>query len=336
MKQDLPSNCLNCDYPFSTVEEKYCSNCGQLRWTKLTLGSLFKNAISSYFSMDSKFVRTIVPFLFTPGIVAKEYIAGKQQKYLSPFQVYVFFSFLMMLVATTSYFKDWDARLASVMTKENMEKAFSTNKQEENTDSVQVAEQELDEVQVDFKVDSSDSNLTPLYIDSLITLGLTNEEIIKKIDEDLTSPILTGLLEAYINLVRYRGRGLVLIIVSQITIVLLFSLFLTSLFLWLLFRKNPMTYAGHLVNSIYYYSLLFLLVTVFIGLSFLFPKPTLLLIGILLIELALFFTLKNVYQNSWLKTFVKFVVLHFAALMIILPLCTALLASLSVVQMGQW
>lgn len=52
------------------------------------------------FSLDSSIFRTIGPFLFKPGFLAREYLNGKRKKYLSPVRLYLFMSIIFFFIAS--------------------------------------------------------------------------------------------------------------------------------------------------------------------------------------------------------------------------------------------
>ena len=88
MKQGLVTNC---EHKF---EEgfKFCPHCGQKTNDDLTLGVLFYNTITNYFSVDARFFKSFIPLMFKPGYLAKRFIEGKRLLYLHPAQMYLFIS----------------------------------------------------------------------------------------------------------------------------------------------------------------------------------------------------------------------------------------------------
>ena len=90
-------NCQNCEEPF---EEgfKFCPNCGQKTDEKLTIGVLFYNTISNYFSFDARFLKSFFPLLFKPGHLANRFLEGKRLLYLHPAQMYLFVSVIFFFL----------------------------------------------------------------------------------------------------------------------------------------------------------------------------------------------------------------------------------------------
>jgi uncharacterized protein YwgA len=50
------------------------------------------------FNFDAKFWKTIIPLLLKPGVVSKNYVAGKRQRYSNPFQFYLTVSIVFFLI----------------------------------------------------------------------------------------------------------------------------------------------------------------------------------------------------------------------------------------------
>ncbi|CAA9294088.1 MAG: hypothetical protein AVDCRST_MAG56-5804 [uncultured Cytophagales bacterium] len=90
--------CQNCDYPLET-EFNFCPRCSQHNSDKLTsFWRLVVEVISDLFSYDSRFAKTIFPFLFKPGFLTNEYVAGRRVRYMHPLRLYVFVSLLYFSV----------------------------------------------------------------------------------------------------------------------------------------------------------------------------------------------------------------------------------------------
>lgn len=94
------ARCLNCD---TRLLGQYCHHCGQKRGsTKLTLGQWFILFWDNLVSIDGKLFKTIVPLLFMPGRVSRDYIQGRRARYVDPVRLFLVSSFLLFLVVNTS------------------------------------------------------------------------------------------------------------------------------------------------------------------------------------------------------------------------------------------
>lgn len=88
--------CSNCG---SAISLTYCSACGQ-KWfdpERVTVLSLLKELAQKLLSVDSRWLRTIVPLLIRPGFLTKEYLAGRQRRYVKPLSLFITVNVLFFL-----------------------------------------------------------------------------------------------------------------------------------------------------------------------------------------------------------------------------------------------
>lgn len=89
-------DCLNCG---TIVQGRYCHVCGQENIvTRQNFWGLARHFIYDVFHFDGKFFDTVKYFFSRPGFIAREYTAGKRQKYLDPVRMYLFTSAVFFLV----------------------------------------------------------------------------------------------------------------------------------------------------------------------------------------------------------------------------------------------
>lgn len=92
------NSCLNCGTQISN-EANFCSKCGQVNDTnRLSVKQYFSEYLNGFFNFDNRFLKTIIPLIFKPGFVTKEYIEGRRVKYVNPFQLYLHITILFFLV----------------------------------------------------------------------------------------------------------------------------------------------------------------------------------------------------------------------------------------------
>lgn len=90
--------CLNCGYPLYG-NENFCPNCSQVNdERRISLKDYFSGFFSNFFSFDSKLYKTLVPLLFKPGKVSKEYVEGKRKKYANPFRLFLHITIIYFLL----------------------------------------------------------------------------------------------------------------------------------------------------------------------------------------------------------------------------------------------
>jgi len=112
-------NCQNCEQSHKESFE-FCPHCGQKTNDELTIGLLFYNTISNYFSFDARFLKSFIPLMLKPGYLAKEFIKGKRLLYLHPTQMYLFISVVFFFIFS------FTVREQSSLMNEGLQKAFET------------------------------------------------------------------------------------------------------------------------------------------------------------------------------------------------------------------
>ncbi len=90
--------CLNCDTP---VPGQYCPECGQARGMHvLSMREVAGDITHSILHLDSRAWRTLKSLLFRPGELTREFIAGRHQRYLPPFRLYLIISVLFFALTS--------------------------------------------------------------------------------------------------------------------------------------------------------------------------------------------------------------------------------------------
>ncbi len=90
--------CLNCGVPLAG---KYCAACGQRDDPHVhRLGHFLSEAFEGLTHADSRLWRTLWPLLARPGLLTREFFAGRRQRYLPPFRLYIVVSLLFFVVVT--------------------------------------------------------------------------------------------------------------------------------------------------------------------------------------------------------------------------------------------
>lgn len=79
--------CKNCNNP---IPGNYCGHCGQSKDTgRLTWSNFFANVAYGFTHINKGFWHTIVVLFRQPGMLYREYLAGKRQAYYRPFSLLV-------------------------------------------------------------------------------------------------------------------------------------------------------------------------------------------------------------------------------------------------------
>ena len=229
-------NCQNCEQPYQEGF-RFCPHCGQKTNDDLTIGILFYNTISNYFSFDARFLKSFLPLMFKPGHLAKEFIKGKRLLYLHPAQMYLFISVIFFFVisfSTRELVSQANTFNEKVVKGDIETKTVNTDSVEAVLDSIQLEkvlkplkenQDKLGLKEDDFKIPDSiiksannePNNIKSSFdfnkkkIDSMIDAGIHEGDtvIIKRTDTADNGKIVVALIdehEAMLKRIRKKGK----------------------------------------------------------------------------------------------------------------------------------
>ncbi|WP_103020270.1 DUF3667 domain-containing protein [Salinibacter altiplanensis] len=88
--------CENCG---ALLHGPYCSQCGQKAADRVVpLWHMLNEALEAVIELDMRVLWTLPKFLFLPGRLTKEYINGRRKRYIRPFRLYLFTTFVLFTV----------------------------------------------------------------------------------------------------------------------------------------------------------------------------------------------------------------------------------------------
>lgn len=92
-----PGHCQNCG---AVLHGPHCYACGQpVKGAVRHFGSLLGDFLDTVFEYDNRLWRTLVPLVFRPGHLSREYLAGRRVRYVSPFRLFFFITVIAFLAA---------------------------------------------------------------------------------------------------------------------------------------------------------------------------------------------------------------------------------------------
>jgi hypothetical protein len=95
---ETPFMCRNCGAP---VPGEYCASCGQSRAVHvLSMHEVVGDVTHSLLHLDSRVWNTLRTLVLKPGQLTNEFIAGRHQRYLPPFRLYLVISVLLFALST--------------------------------------------------------------------------------------------------------------------------------------------------------------------------------------------------------------------------------------------
>ena len=96
LQERIEKNCLNCN---AQVYGKFCHICGQENYVpKESFWHLVTHFIEDLTHFDGKFFTTLKLLITRPGFLSTEYLRGKRNSYLNPIRMYIFTSALFFLI----------------------------------------------------------------------------------------------------------------------------------------------------------------------------------------------------------------------------------------------
>lgn len=326
--------CLNCGTP---LLDNYCHHCGQKDIPKRqTLGELWINFISSFWSYEGKFFATARYLITRPGFLAQEYNAGRRERYFHPARMYVFISFIFFLLMVT---------LPETPEKQDNSQDTGTQLTKEDEDAL-VALDSLNKLDTLNRLDkiipgvgNLDSTIRAATSDSVkrkrkrsawdVSLDKSAYRTAEAYDSaQLTLPESErdGWFTRKMNIRaieinnRYKGDDNKFLeefgqaFKDNFSKILFYLLPIFALLLKLLYVRRDFYYSEHLVFSIYYYNFFYFAgsVQMLLGLV-----PVVGEISFLIGWWILFYLLwamKRLYGQSWGKTILKFVLFVFSFL----------------------
>ena len=338
-------SCLNCGQPFCG-HEKFCSYCGQKNSSKkLSFNTFISNVFAGFLSYDSRFWTTFIPLLTKPGKVSKDYIEGKRARFVNPFQLYLNVSIIFFLVlGISNKMKDYliplneientskinEQQLDSIIknTQENLNEELPNNIANNLGGIYKLTETMNDSVQ---------KNAKP-YQYHIKTDTTKNIRLFSKIDDfqhfyeenpTLNAPKAVNslgyentfwnnfyyqeIININKNLKRIKEDGFkqyVNKIFSYLSISLFIFLPIFTLFLMLLYLRRKFSFIEHLVFVFNTQTVFFLLLLLFYLLDFAININNFAGIFILVFLLYLYKALRYFYEQSRIKTIVKFILLN--------------------------
>ena len=95
-------DCLDCGTP---VDRRFCPQCGlKVGPRQRPFWSMLIEFLAESFALDGRFWRSLLPLVFKPGTLTREYNAGRRARYVSPFKLYLMSAFVLFFSFTA---KGW-------------------------------------------------------------------------------------------------------------------------------------------------------------------------------------------------------------------------------------
>ena len=334
--------CQNCEIEYE-VGFQFCPHCGQKTNEDLTVGVLFYNTISNYFSFDARFFKSFIPLMFKPGILAKRFIEGKRLLYLHPAQMYLFISvvfFFLFSIVSRDFVDESDAAFERGFKYEDSVDTLKTKV----IDSVAIAkitaplrnnnvitgmnEEDLKALDSIITLNANTNNIPSLNfgfdskkLDSLIATNALEAEQLKAMGmKDNAGLFQRRIYTQGLKIYKQSGNGLFQAFIDSIPISMFILLPIFAFILKLLFfRRGPFTH--HLVFSFYYYSFLFTVFSIIVIVNYVQEIPDWIdWLVALSTFFYLLFAIKRFYGQGYFLSFFKTCVATFVYITFVTPI----------------
>ena len=275
----------------------------------MSIRHLIGESFLDYFHFDSKFFRTILPLIFKPGFLTREFMKGKRKSYLEPFRLFLVISIIYFLLLPYSGDSTYDqGKIDQPGNSHAPGNSHNTKPLKYTIQGLSLSETGKDSIRREI-----DSTGLKKYIDK----HYAKEGWAIKL-----------LLKQAFKILVYSGQSFFTVLEHTASKMIFLLIPFFALLMKLFFLKSKRIYFEHLVFSLHTHSFIFLVLTVGLLIDFLIPVSMFLLIMIALVYL--FFAIKNNYGESIGRTFWKFFLLMFFYCIIALPVFFVLLILVSI------
>jgi rRNA maturation endonuclease Nob1 len=343
LEPNKATTCQNCESEHD-IDFEFCPHCGQKTEEDLTVGVLFYNTIANYFSFDARFFRSFVPLVFRPGLLAKRFVSGKRLMYLHPAQMYLFISVVFF------FFFSFKVREYNAKVDKNIKRGFELEQSQDSInlspiDSSAIAkfkkpfeneglmsglsEEERKELDSVFTIASKPQNVKnnlnfgydTKKLDSLIEAQANEKELLKGFGMKDDAGFFTKFFyKQALKFHKNRGEGLLQTLMDSIPISLFILLPIFAMILKIFYWRRG-SFAHHLVFSFYYFSFLFVLMCILLGINYFLDIPDWIdALAVLSTFFYFVFAVRTFYQQGFFISFLKTSMVSFVCLVVLSPI----------------
>ena len=332
VRHDEMSECLNCGFELNQ-SHLFCPDCGQkIHYSKLSLWSLLAEFFASLFNLDSSLYRSIL-YLPIPAYLSKKFMAGKRKRYLNPIRFFLIALIVHIAVLT-------DIIPLEELNRVNIQQIEKLGKERLHSDFIAKRDTLLagfDQEMVDSienvafaRVASASDSIVingGSQSGTWVTTTMTDRQY--KINRaDLYDMPKEEFIETY-ELETYWEKvlatqamravrdtpGAVRFAIGNLIWIIFSVVLLMGLFLKLLYIRRDRYYVEHLILLFNVHTFSFFLASIgWLGFRFFGSDSSLDDIAYLIIILYFFLSIKFYYQQGWIKTFIKFSLIGFVYL----------------------
>jgi hypothetical protein len=334
-KRRKDKHCLNCSAEFDD-HYNYCPHCGQENnHNQVSFGTLILDFLNNYFSFDSKFSLSLLPFFFEPGYLTKKFIEGKRVAFVNPIRLYLVvslvFFFVFSMVSTDIVQESIDdisqqTEALPDSTQAILDSVMAGDLSGFESDSLyKFIPEANDSTDSNFgfsvqKPDSTNDFLTEenigLYMRLREDYTVSVDQMLDSLDTSTLSTFQQNLTKRLIRLDRAESQVVISQLLKNLPLMMLFTLPLFALLLKMFYLRRNQYYITHLVHALHLHSFAYVVYGfAFVIAMYWVPEASAstwtILISMVLVSTHSYLSFLNVYGQHWFKTFVKFNVIGF-------------------------
>lgn len=304
-----PGNqCLNCGHTLQ-LQDNFCPNCGQENTDqRVSIKTLLGDFLSNYFSYDSKLGRSLRSFFLNPGALTQCFNEGKRMNYIHPLRLYLVITFLFFFVLSYLMMEELQNNTlqfialqepVSIADADSLALVEANNQLNEQPSYAPVIPNE------------TDKNYFRQILLLMADVRLTDEMVMDSLEISKSNQESENFRMFFHQGRRVAQKDLDVFIpyvIKNLPVMMFILLPVFALYLMYLFRNQPNLYIRHIIHSLHIHSMAFLLLTLYMLVGWLFG---IYYNGItfILITLYAFLSIKKVYQQTWMRTSWKFLLL---------------------------
>ena len=332
------TQCLNCSAPLDP-EQYFCYTCGQKNKTsRVTIWTLMGDLIANIFNLDHSVWKSLFG-VFRPAYLTKEFIKGKRKSFLNPLRLFFVTMIVHLALLTSLINTDWandlannnmkDIALAEIQTDLNELKDSSDYFSQNDIDSLErylLHGKNIDDsIRVDVKLYGS-FDLANYPLATKDVYNLSRDEILDKYEiTDFWERLVVG---QYVRALQDLS-GAIQFAFGNILWAIVATIFFLSLITKLLYIRKKKYYVEHILLLFNIHSFTFITMSIPIIL-YKFDESAQSLFNYFFIGTLIygFWSYKSYYQQGWIKTIIKTMILGFSYMMLMV-LCIVVVLLIS-------
>jgi hypothetical protein len=310
IKKYLPE-CLNCSAELKATDQ-FCSQCGQrTKGAQVPLKDFIGDFFQDYFTIDSKFFKSILLLMVRPGRLTKQFNEGRRKSYIAPLRMYLFTSFVYFFLLSLSVNQDSESLGFSNKKVDDQKALILDSLLSTNSDTLLIADLHI---RVDSLMNGEEEGNFISFGEEEFEKGGVEEYIHTQAEKANNDP------DSF-----YRS----LFRVASISLFFLLPIF--GLVLWAFHFKRNSFYVQHLVHALHLHTFVFALLSIYLFISFWIEAETSTIITLVLLVYFIW-SLRVVYSQRVLPSIIKaisIVIVYF--IIFLIALVPAILVAIATV-----